>query len=70
MLCDSGVEPVAAMFIPVNPNRRGPSAGPGRFGRSPTLLDSFHTSLLSLMETMKTLVFSKQNVFFRYRMFT
>uniref|UniRef100_A0A5K3EUU6 Myosin motor domain-containing protein n=2 Tax=Mesocestoides corti TaxID=53468 RepID=A0A5K3EUU6_MESCO len=55
MLCDSGVQSIAAMFIPANPNRRGPIGAPGsRFGRSPTLLDSFHTSLLALMETMKT----------------
>nr|CDS17618.1 myosin XV [Echinococcus granulosus] len=53
MLCDSKIEGVAAMFLPLNANRR--SGGPAsRIGRSPTLLDSFHTSLLALMETMKT----------------
>ncbi|KAL5965575.1 Unconventional myosin-XV [Taenia solium] len=53
MLCDSNIEAVAAMFLPANANRR--SGGPAsRIGRSPTLLDSFHTSLLALMETMKT----------------
>ncbi|CDS42665.1 myosin XV [Echinococcus multilocularis] len=53
MLCDSKIEGVAAMFLPLNANRR--SGGPAsRIGRSPTLLDGFHTSLLALMETMKT----------------
>lgn len=51
MLCDSRFESVAQLFMHANPNRGN---GPGRFGRSPTLLDGFHTSLLALMETMKT----------------
>ncbi|KAM3172233.1 hypothetical protein ACTXT7_014968 [Hymenolepis weldensis] len=57
MLCGSTLGRVASVFLPANAklNNRGPHAGiSSRFGRSPTLLDSFHTSLLALMETMKT----------------
>lgn len=58
MLCSSGINGVASMFLPLNGHRRGVglSTGAGansRFGRSPTLLDSFHTSLLALMDTME-----------------
>ncbi|VUZ40861.1 unnamed protein product [Hymenolepis diminuta] len=57
MLCGSTLGRVASVFLPGNAkvNNRGPQAGTSsRFGRSPTLLDGFHTSLLALMETMKT----------------
>ncbi|VDM26305.1 unnamed protein product [Hydatigera taeniaeformis] len=54
MLCNSNIEAIAAMFLPANANRRGGGGPASRIGRSPTLLDSFHTSLLALMETMKT----------------
>ena len=62
MLFNSGIEGVATMFLPANgKGRRGAGQASGansnqRFGRSPTLLDSFHTSLLALMDTMEKYV--------------
>ncbi|VDL98603.1 unnamed protein product [Schistocephalus solidus] len=52
MLCNSGIEGIAFMFKRMSEVKR--SNQPGAKGRSPTLLDSFHSSLQSLMETMKT----------------
>ncbi|VDK79356.1 unnamed protein product [Dibothriocephalus latus] len=52
MMCNSGVEGISFMFQRMSQVKR--SNQPGAKGRSPTLLDSFHSSLTSLMETMKT----------------
>ncbi|KAL7065008.1 hypothetical protein AAHC03_05159 [Spirometra sp. Aus1] len=52
MLCNSGIEGISFMFRRMSEIKR--SNQPGAKGRSPTLLDSFHSSLQSLMETMKT----------------